>query len=1566
MKKYKEGLKINENSIKAGYKNGLWYPHHSVEGGADTIGYGHKLSGSNNSKYYKGLSTAQVEDLLDSDILKHQAIAKSIVDKKYGEGTFDSLPQDSQMLLVDYAYNGVLNQFPTFTKGVVEGDKNTMLKEYKRYSGSNPLTQRNTWTENVINTGDFSMPVNAQASEENSGGIQSAVKNYVSSIDLNEYAKGGDVCPEGYMKDENGDCIRIQDIPDITVTNTYDVNGGKWKINNGVWTQLSNDAKVTNAHTRDRQSAYKKGKSERAFRNITPQGYGDLLKNLERYKRYTNNLGRDKNELRWDISPEGKQMYYSIPRRDDMFSLYLGLPQQNNSFVPQLMYRPTNEKDPSSLYYKPNYWTEKEKQALLDQYLQMSKNNYNKNIYNERDAVLKPIVDSLKKAGVPDWDPQYGTVFDNPLGDFTVTKGKDEYGNYISIYDKIDFNPFQTGAGASINPAGAALQAYMQLQGHNVNADTEASSLFGAGKPYEIYDRIYYDPKTKKVIKQNNFDKGGERRKKKYKETEIPEEDKTPSNYTGDKKTRIQKGYYDPENESSYMLETPDFRVYDPSLWGKYGRKYDESHDKQAYIDRKKRQYLALHPILNRKAGLSMDYFPEKVEQNFAGNYDYDKNTQLVKDVAKEEGWNPHRRESYVDDLTKQGQRIVGNSKFGNKLQADYWARSLAGLQELGNFLIKTTLPGEQGDVLKYKIPGLTKKEQKDIADSNFGALESLAFADIPGAVIANAAKNRGLSYGSDYKELPGVLSGQKMPNVSDLDATALNPFTWAGLADLPQAAISLGRGAAKLSKSGYTLGKDAYDLGKDIYSAGRGDNLYFATSAEAQLARDLKEAGLLGEKVDPKIFGKYPNLAQTATKRKLKDYNTTFRAVDPNIEKAATEDLIGMYEAGVNIEDPVDVAKYMSTHVPSEQYFWRVGAESLGSNQDALYTAKFPNIEDASTGLHKYGTYVTEVRPPMDFSEGTPRDWFNQYYRDKPFAYEKGIEEGAGWTRKQGPIQSGTVVAPEFAQYWPYVGNKGEKVLEAVRTVPTKMSAEAQRLKALRDKIAAKNLEDVNDIVGKRVNGVTEYVSSSKKLPGVSNGTFAYRNPTPSKVSPAIEFTGPMKHSFEDTPEVLTALRQRGSYWDNTGIPGKDLLHSDMITYHGTYSGRPIVEVKMPDGSSEMFYKSSGWAGKQGSGANNTTEGMWQVFGGHADTPKTSNWFIKDSGYKDYYGSKTFANMAENLDNALMQKLNIKSVDELDDAFNFQNRFGNTDSFIPSDPGREFAYKNITSNKVRPTNTGLTNADIEREAAKNIEWITSPEYAKRRAANTGETSEEIQRSINQIIKDAGNAKFDLNSDPRIADLYERSGVMKKKRLFRPAKVEVSASAEQPLQTLSHETKHLYSPAVHDSKRAYDNYPTIGDVNDPYFGSGPEQQVRHLNAREQILAENNLPIDAQLSEEQVREFVDKWAKRMNKNDSNVKYQDYDQLWSDEAGRIQKEMLKAKYNTDDLSYIGTLPYMQKLRFMSDYKDLLTRSITNTLNKAWMTIPVAGGLELMNSESVTQRHGGSIHKLSKFIN
>jgi hypothetical protein len=148
MAAYEQQLRQLENSIKAGYKGGRWYPHDSPEGGTKTIGYGHKMSGKEN--YSKGLTTAQVLAMQKKDLAKHANIAKSMVDQKYGAGTFDRLPESRKVLLVDYAYNGVLHEFPNFMKATVKGDKAGMLKEYKRYTGSKPLTQRNEWTRSVI------------------------------------------------------------------------------------------------------------------------------------------------------------------------------------------------------------------------------------------------------------------------------------------------------------------------------------------------------------------------------------------------------------------------------------------------------------------------------------------------------------------------------------------------------------------------------------------------------------------------------------------------------------------------------------------------------------------------------------------------------------------------------------------------------------------------------------------------------------------------------------------------------------------------------------------------------------------------------------------------------------------------------------------------------------------------------------------------------------------------------------------------------------------------------------------------------------------------------------------------------------------------------------------------------------------------------------------------------------------------------------------------------------------------------------------------------------------------
>jgi hypothetical protein len=166
-----------------------------------------------------------------------------------------------------------------------------------------------------------------------------------------------------------------------------------------------------------------------------------------------------------------------------------------------------------------------------------------------------------------------------------------------------------------------------------------------------------------------------------------------------------------------------------------------------------------------------------------------------------------------------------------------------------------------------------------------------------------------------------------------------------------------------------------------------------------------------------------------------------------------------------------------------------------------------------------------------------------------------------------------------------------------------------------------------------------------------------------------AIDKVKGIKFPFSKTGQQLDQIKGSGAYWDEVGIPGKDLVSkTDMVEYVGTKSGRPVVNVKMPDGTTQSFYKSSGWAGKAGDGVGGTTEGMWQPFGGFTKHPKvkSGDWFIKDAGYKDFYGSQTYKDMAYSMDDALIKKLGAKSVDELDDMINFQSRNRPGDDFIP------------------------------------------------------------------------------------------------------------------------------------------------------------------------------------------------------------------------------------------------------------------------------------------------------------
>jgi len=117
-----------------------------------------------------------------------------------------------------------------------------------------------------------------------------------------------------------------------------------------------------------------------------------------------------------------------------------------------------------------------------------------------------------------------------------------------------------------------------------------------------------------------------------------------------------------------------------------------------------------------------------------------------------------------------------------------------------------------------------------------------------------------------------------------------------------------------------------------------------------------------------------------------------------------------------------------------------------------------------------------------------------------------------------------------------------------------------------------------------------------------------------------------------KSVPVVLDNMKRIGQDLDKMNFKASD-LSGESVKFHGVKHGRAVVEVKLPNGESQLFYKSSGLANKPGSGVGGTTEGMWQPYGGHANTSQSDNWFIKDKGYEDFYGSESFRDISGNLD---------------------------------------------------------------------------------------------------------------------------------------------------------------------------------------------------------------------------------------------------------------------------------------------------------------------------------------------
>lgn len=170
---------------------------------------------------------------------------------------------------------------------------------------------------------------------------------------------------------------------------------------------------------------------------------------------------------------------------------------------------------------------------------------------------------------------------------------------------------------------------------------------------------------------------------------------------------------------------------------------------------------------------------------------------------------------------------------------------------------------------------------------------------------------------------------------------------------------------------------------------------------------------------------------------------------------------------------------------------------------------------------------------------------------------------------------------------------------------------------------------------------------SSSNRLPMSNKNT---PNVSTTKPESSIFADGPRRYHNETGMEgieiadmELNAMKKLGKQLDDEhGYFNYGDFTSDNAKFHGTVGGRPVAEVELPTGNTQMFYKSSGLAGKKGVGVGGTTEGLWQPYGGHVNMPNSQfgrgegfneQWFIKDGGYKDWYGSKSFKGISDNLD---------------------------------------------------------------------------------------------------------------------------------------------------------------------------------------------------------------------------------------------------------------------------------------------------------------------------------------------
>lgn len=231
---------------------------------------------------------------------------------------------------------------------------------------------------------------------------------------------------------------------------------------------------------KQRHEAYTAGLSELLYRTVTPLGYRSpvdvLLAMPENWDEY---------RVVWvDMGDNGPYLYakHDYPDREDAWRMYLGLPQEHGTFTISEE-RPAQATEDTYYYAVPGWlesyaflsdvrshsWEKREPAEIVAKLV----NAIEQTEHLERGQTLRDdelgIIEKAGDDSVVLADRRKGKdrgIAYGLLGQFTLSRGQDERGSYISYYDEWDLGPTMEGE----------------------------EGLFG--QPFEIYDRIYYNPET--------------------------------------------------------------------------------------------------------------------------------------------------------------------------------------------------------------------------------------------------------------------------------------------------------------------------------------------------------------------------------------------------------------------------------------------------------------------------------------------------------------------------------------------------------------------------------------------------------------------------------------------------------------------------------------------------------------------------------------------------------------------------------------------------------------------------------------------------------------------------------------------------------------------------------------------------------------------------------------------------------------------------------------------------------------------------------------------------------------